>query len=138
MSKYYYWPGIKQDCSKYVQSCKTCQMVNLKSHRLTNLSMPISRKPMGTICMGLIGPLPETSSGNRFALTAICPLNNYMFMVPIPNKTAQQVIQAYLKHINAQFGGSRYILMDRGLEFISQMMQQLASELGFVKIFTSP
>ena len=42
MKKYYYWPGIKQDCSKYVQSCKTCQTVNLKSHRLTNLSMPIS------------------------------------------------------------------------------------------------
>ena len=138
MRKYYHWPGIKQDCSKYVLSCKTCQMVNLKSHRLINLSMPISRIPMETICMDLIGPLPETSSGNKFVLAAICLLTNYMFMVPIPNKTTQQVIQAYLNHIYAQFGGSRYILMDRGSEFTSQMMHQLASELGFVKIFTSP
>ena len=59
-------------------------------------------------------------------------------MVPIPNKTTQQVIQAYLKHIYAQFDGSRYILMDKGSEVTSQMMQQLASKLGFVKIFTSP
>ena len=138
MRKYCYWPGIKQDCSKYVQSCKTCQMVNLKSHRLTNLSMPISRIPMETICMDLIGPLPETSSGNKFALTAICLLTNYVFMVPMPNKTTQQVIQAYFKHIYLQFGGSRCILMNRGSEFTSQMMQQLTSELGFVKIFTSP
>ena len=58
-------------------------------------------------------------------------------MVPIPNKTTQ-VIHAYLKHICAQFGGSRYILTDRGSEFTSQMMHQLASELGFTKVFTSP
>ena len=140
MRKYYYWPGIKQDCSKYVWSCKACQTVNLKSHRLTNLCMLISRIPMETICMDLIGPLPETCSGNKFALTAICLLTNYMFMVSISNKTTQQVIQAYLKHIYmyAQFGGSRYILTDRGSEFTSQMMHQLASKLGFVKILTSP
>ena len=101
MQKYYYWPGIKQHCSKYVWSCKTCQMVNLKSHRLTNLSMPISRIPMEIICVNLIGPYPETSSGNKFALTAICLLTNYMFMVPIPNKTTQQVTQADLKHTYA-------------------------------------
>ena len=83
--------------------------------------MPISRIPMETICMDLIGPLPETSSVNKFVLAAICLLTNYMFMVPIPNKTTQ-VIQAYLNHIYAQFGGSRYILMDRGSEFTSQMM----------------
>ena len=100
--------------------------------------MPISRIPMETICIDLIGPLPETSSGNKFALTVICLLTNYMFMVPIPNKTTQQVIHAYPKHIHAQFGGSRYILTDRGSEFTSQMMHQLASELGFTKVFTSP
>ena len=98
--------------------------------------MPISRIPMETIY--LIGPLPETSSGNKFALTAICLLTNYMLMVPIPNKTTQQVIHAYLKHICAQFGGSKNILTDRGSEFTSQMMHQLASELGFTKVFISP
>ena len=100
--------------------------------------MPISRRPMETICMDLIGPLPETSTGNKFTLTAICLLTNYVFMAPIPNKTTQQVIQAHLKHIYAQFGGSRDILTDRGSEFTSQMIHQLASKLGFVKIFTSP
>ena len=133
-----YWPGIKQDCSKYVWSCKACQMVNLKSHRFINLFMSISKIPMETICMDLIGQLPETSMRSKFVLTAICLLTKYVFMVPIPNKTTQQVVQAYLKHIYAQFGGSRYILTDRGSEFTSQMMHQLASELGFVKIFTSP
>ena len=138
MQKYYYWPGIKHDCSKHVHSCKPCQTTNLKPHKLMNLSMPISRTPMETICMDLIGPLPETSSGNKFALTAICLLTNYVFMIPIPNKMAQQVIHAYLKHIYAQFGGSWYILTDRGTEFTAQLVHQLATELGFTKIFTSP
>ena len=102
-----------------------------------NLSMPISRTPMETICMDLIGPLPETSSGNKFALTAICLLTNYVFMIPILNKMAQHVIHAYLKHIYAQSGGSQYILTDRGTEFTAQLVHQLATELGFTKIFTS-
>ena len=138
MQKYYYWPGIKCDCSKHVQSCKAYQTTKLKPHKLTYLSMPISRIPMETICMDLIGPLPETSLGNKFTLTAICLLTNYVFMVPIPDKSTQQVIHAYLKHVHAQFGGSRYILTDRGSEFTSQMMHQLASKLGFMKVFTSP
>ena len=83
--------------------------------------------------MDLISPLPETSPGNSFALTAICLLSNYVFIIPIPNKTTQ-VIHAYLTHIYAQFGGSRYILT----EFTSQMMHQLASELGFTEVLTSP
>ena len=77
--------------------------------------MPISRIPMETICMDLIGPLLETSSGNKFALTAICLLTNYVFMVPIPNYTTSD--SGNLKHMYAQFGGSRYILTDRGSEF---------------------
>ena len=84
MQKYYYWPGIKRYCGKHVQSCKACKAVNLKPHRLTDLSMPISRVPMETICMDLFGPLPETNLGNNFALTAICLLTNYMLMIPIP------------------------------------------------------
>ena len=79
-------------------------------------------------CMDLTGRLPETSFGNKFTLTAICLLTNYVFMVPIPDKSTQQVIHAYQKHIYAQFGGSRYILTDRGSEFTSEMMHQLASE----------
>ena len=75
---------------------QTLPATNLKPHKLMNLSMPISRTPMETICMDLIGPLPETSSGNKFALTAICLLTNYVFMIPIPNKMAQQVIHAHL------------------------------------------
>ena len=73
--------------------------------------MPISEIPMEMIYMDLIGPLPETSMGNKFALTTICLLTNYVFMVPMPNKAS---------------------------EFTSQLMHQLASELGFLKVFTSP
>ena len=43
MQKYYCWPSMERYCSKHVQSCKACQTVNLKPHRLTDLSMPISR-----------------------------------------------------------------------------------------------
>ena len=35
-------------------------------------------------------------------------------------------------------GGSKYILSDWGGEFVSAQMKELASELGFIKVYTSP
>ena len=42
----------------------------------------------------------------------------------------ETVIQAYLLYIYAKFGGSKYILTDRGGEFTSAEMKELPNELG--------
>ena len=42
------------------------------------------------------------------------------FMVPMRTKTTEDVINAYLKHVYSTFGGSKYILSDRGGEFTSK------------------
>ena len=50
--------------------------------------------------MDLIGEFhPESSKGNRFALTAVCMLTGFTFCIPLKNKRAENIIKAYIDHI---------------------------------------
>ena len=40
--------------------------------------------------------------------------------------------------VYSTFGGSKYILSDRGNKFTSKQFKWLANELGFIKVYTLP
>ena len=50
---------------------------------------------MAFISMDLLGPYSEMENGNQYALTVICMLTNYVFMVPTKRKTTKDIINAY-------------------------------------------
>ena len=68
---------------------------------------------------------PASSKGNRYALTAICMLTGFTFCIPLKNKTAEEVIKAYLNHICCVFGPSKKILTDNGTEFKNKMWEDV-------------
>ena len=69
----------------------------------------------------------------------ICMLTGYVFCVPLKTKQASEVLQAYIDHIYAKFGGSLKILSDNGTEFKNQLFEKIAKELGVkYKIYTVP
>ena len=55
---------------------------------------------------------PPTSGKHRYALTVICMLTGYVFCIPLKNKTAEEVIQAYIDHVYSKFVGSLKMLSD--------------------------
>ena len=76
--------------------------------------------------MDLIGEFhPASSKGNRYALTAICMLTGFTFCIPLKNKTAEEVVKAYLNHICCVFGPSKKILTDNGTEFKNKMWEEV-------------
>ena len=76
--------------------------------------------------MDLIGEFhPASSKCNRYALTAICMLTGFTFCIPLKNKTAEEVIKAYLNHICCVFGPSKKILTDNGTEFKKKMWEDV-------------
>ena len=68
--------------------------------------------------MDLVGPIhPLTGRGNKYVLTVIDMLTGFTMAVPIKNKNAEAICDAYRNHIYCTFGGSSRILMDNGSEF---------------------
>ena len=62
---------------------------------------------------------------------------DYVFMIPIRLKGTEEFMKAYVTGIYSTFGGSKYILSDRGSEFTSKQFTFLTNEFGFIKVYTS-
>ena len=136
----YYWRGMRPDVTKYVKKCVLCRRHNSASPKYNKGTFAVPKAPMDFISMDLIGEFhPPSSRGNRYALTAICMLTGWTWCIPIPDKTAAVVINAYLKNIHHVFGPSAKILSDNGSEFSNKLFELVAKELGVeYKIYSPP
>ena len=83
--------------------------------------------------MDLIGPFPQSEGGNSYCLTAYCVFTDYLFCLPITNKEAEMVVQAYLNYIYSLFGGSKVFITDNGLEFKNTLFKEICKELNLIQ-----
>ena len=136
----YYWKGLRPDVIRHVKRCVVCRKYNSASPRYNKGTFQAPGAPMDFISMDLIGEFhPPSSHGNKYALTVICMLSGWTWCIPIPDKTASVVVQAYLKHVHHVFVPSRKILSDNGTEFSNKLFEVVAKELGVEhKIYSPP
>ena len=140
LKQLYYWKGLKPSVEKHIKRCYQCQRRNRQFVKYAKLHFDMATFPMQFISMDLIGEFhPPTSKKNKYALTVICMLTGYVFCVPLKTKTAEEVIQAYIDHVYARFGGSLKILSDNGTEFKNKLFEQVVKELAVeYKLYTLP
>ena len=95
---------------------------------------------MQFISMDLIGEFhPPSQQGHRYALTVICMHTSYVFCIPLKTKTAQEVIQSYMRYVYSKFSGSEKILSDNGTEFKNKLFEEVSKQLGMVyKVYLPP
>ena len=80
------------------------------------LHLEIPKVPFTCIAIYTIGKLPTTSSGNKYALTCIYLLTSYIIAVPMPDKTVDSVVEAYLSGILSRASASMVCLSNNGSE----------------------
>ena len=93
---------------------------------------------MAYIAVDLLGGYSKTSQGHCYILTIICMLTSFVEVILIEDKKTVTIIKAYLKHMFADKGRSKFVLTDRGSEFSSEVMSYIADQLDFTKVYTSP
>ena len=69
---------------------------------------------MSFIAVDLLGEYPERDNGSHYFLTIICMLTSFVSIILIKDKKTETVINAYIKYIYADMGGSTFILSDNG------------------------
>ena len=65
-------------------------------------------------------------------------LTNFVFCIPLKNKSASEIITAWRNHIAFPFRVSRKILTDNGTEFKNSLFAEVAKELGLERKIYSP
>ena len=59
--------------------------------------MPVASEPGQLLCMDLVGPLPETTKGNKHILVVTDAFTKYSEVIPLSNQTAEVTADALIQ-----------------------------------------
>ena len=102
------------------------------------LHIDILLMPIPFIVMDFIGKFQPLPQGNRYPLTVMDMLTNYISCIPLYTKEPDKVLHAYLVNIYSAFGWSYKILLNSGTEFKGKLFVQVSSSLGMKQVFCPP
>lgn len=66
IKRFYYWPGIRKNITKYVKHYEKCQRAKVTTH--TKAPMIVTQTPItafDTVLIDTVGPLPRSVLGNE-------------------------------------------------------------------------
>ncbi|MGL6195104.1 MAG: reverse transcriptase domain-containing protein, partial [Thermoguttaceae bacterium] len=89
LKKYFFWRTMRTDVNEIVQNCSECLIFN--DGRAPQFNYPLLiGEVFERIGLDTIGPLTESSSGNRYIFLAIDYLSKYIFIRAVKTKSAEE------------------------------------------------
>ncbi|TNN15197.1 Gypsy retrotransposon integrase-like protein, partial [Schistosoma japonicum] len=89
-----YWPGMQEDVMRYVLACPQCQLMKGDKCIRTSLQ-PIPVTTVGDLwSVDVMGPFPQTSSGNQYVLVMTEHATRWVEAVAIPDQRGKTVTEA--------------------------------------------
>ena len=135
---HFYWPGCYTDIRRYCRSCEICQRFSKdKPAKVPLVSVPVIGKPFQKVCMDLIGPLPRSRKGNRYALVSVDMATKYPDVVTLKHIDSLTVAEALIQ-IYSRVGLPQEIVHDQGTQFMSAVMRKFNELLKIKSIYTTP
>ena len=131
----FWWKGMRRDVKSHINSCITCSKNLPNTSHHSQLHLKSTKVPFVCIAINTIGKLPTTSSGNKYALTCIDLLTSYLIAVPMPDKTSESMVEAYLSGILSRRGAYMVCISDNGSELKNTQMNTVLKQLGIKCIF---
>ncbi len=134
----FYWFGIREDINLWVLRCRTCGQVKPPAHPPGEAvgRMPVGG-PLDRIATDVLGPLLETSSGNRYILVVTDHFTKWVKIFPVPDQTAPTCANLILNEVIARFGCPYDLHSDQGRNYESKIFQDLCRLLEIRKTRTS-
>lgn len=128
----YYWPGLSSSVARYVGSCYPCQRRKLPTSAPAGplQPLPCPSMPFEVVGVDLYGPLPVTSAGKRWIVTAVDHLTRYAETSSVITGSAVEVADFILHAIILRHGAPRVLLSDRGKVFLSQVVNEVLRASG--------
>ena len=140
LGEHFFWPNIKGDVKRYVQTCDTCQKVgkpNQKIPKAPLIPIPIVKEPFQEVVIDIVGPLPRTRSGHEYLLTIIDRMSHYPEAIPVRSIRSPRIVEELIGFFT-KFGMPKVIQSDCGSNFVSKYFQEKMTELGIKHVTSSP
>lgn len=118
-----------EDIKRMTSQCNICSHVKPKFHRSQSVPLIKATQPFERLSIDFKGPLPSSSSQNKYLLTIVDEFSRFPFAFPCKDMTSGTVINC-LTQLFAIFGMPAYIHSDNGPSFISEELRSWLQEKG--------
>lgn len=107
--------------------CRDCQRRKTPPEKPAGLLQPIDppKAPFQQVGMDLLGPIPPSSSGNKWIVVAKDYLTRYCETKALPRGAAAEVAKFFIENIVLRHGAPKVLITDRGAAFTAQLIQEV-------------
>ena len=115
----YWWPSIKSDVERHCGNCRQCKLRKADTHaaRLPLLRSPIPSYAFQYVNIDLTGRFSMCTNRWEYILVCKCQLTLYVILIPIKNKSQEEVQQALVNRLFMVYGSVYCLISDNGGEF---------------------
>jgi transposase InsO family protein len=126
IKRQYLWPGLGNDVKAYVSNCITCA----KRKAYGSIKAPLKPLPPVTkvweqIAMDIVGPVTESSNGNKYILVLSDYASRFVMTIPMENQKAYTIAEHLLKKVYTKYGPPERVLTDQGTNFLSKLISHI-------------
>ena len=130
VSQHFYWVGMKEDITEYVNSCSSCAQNKHRNTLPNGLLQPIPIPAAKWECwtMDLVGPLPKTDRGHDCIVVFVDKFTKLCHLVPtVITVNAAQLAEIMFNVIVVNHGVPKNIISDRDPRFTGNVWKALWS-----------
>lgn len=112
-------------------SCATCQFCKPTNQKPGGFLQPVvALFPCEFAGVDFVGPLPRSSRGNEYILVFVDYFTKWVEICPVREATAQVAADKFLSEVFARHGVPKYLVSDRGVQFVSAVFDLVVRAMG--------
>jgi hypothetical protein len=137
-NKNIYMAKMTKDIKDLVKRCVICAKRKEEGSRRAPLQpIPPPEHGWQTMNMDIVGPLPTSLKGKIYFLVKGDYMKKYIIAAPMPDQTAETVIQTFIDSIVVENGVPERVLTDQGSNFLSRTIDDLYRQFGIERLRTT-
>ena len=130
----YKWPHMRSHVKSYIEHCPHCQ----KSRATTPISAnrpftTATYHPMERVSVDAVGPFPTDQDGNSHIVVMIDNFTRFVELYAVPT-TDKEGYAKCLVQFTGRYGAPRYLLSDRGPQFVNELLEYLLKHMGCIHL----
>lgn len=136
----FFWPHMYADIVRHVLSCLQCKRLKPSRRKPDGHLHPIAPPACvwDTVAMDYVGPVPASSSGNKYFIVLTDLFSKFVVTKPVPDNTAMTAAQFLPSDVFLVYGVPCEIITDNGRHFTSSLYRSLVKLAGCCHITTTP
>ena len=122
------WPSIAKDVKQYVKSCLQCaRRKALGTSKAPLQPLLPSERVWERIAMDVVGPLPESTEGNKYILVLSDYASRYALTIAMEDQKAKTIAFHLADKIISKYGAPEKVLTDQGTNFLSKLVEEICT-----------